>query len=86
MEEPAGLWGFDDELEGPVGECCEPDLEWDVTSHVACLLVELFAKLHHVDSEGTKSLTHLGVGLGYSSQHSEVDGCCMFNSVYLCRP
>lgn len=76
MEEPCGFGGFYYELEGAVGEGCEPDLHGYVSSDVGGLFVELFAEFDHVYSEGAQGLTHLGVGLGDSCQDSEVYGCC----------
>ena len=74
-QEPARLGGLQLELEGPVSEGSELDLEGDVSPDVGRHFIELFAEFHHVDTERTQGLTHLGVGLRYSSQNPQVDGC-----------
>lgn len=76
VQEPAGFWGFDDELESAVGEGSETHLEGDVAVDVPRYLVELLAEFHHVDAEGTQGLTHLRVGLGHARVDAQVHLRC----------
>lgn len=75
LQEPAGLGWLYDELEGAVGEGSEFDLEGYVASDVRGYLIELLAELHHVDSQRTQGLTHFGVGLRHSREHSKIHSC-----------
>ena len=75
MQEPARLWRFHIEFEGTISEGSEANFEGDVAPNVACFFIKLFAEFHHVDSQRTKGLTHLRVGLCHSCQHSQVHSC-----------
>lgn len=77
LEEPAGFRRLYFELEGAVGEGGKLDLERYVSADVRGYLIELFAELHHVDSEWTKGLAHLGVGLGYAGVDAQIDCGCL---------
>lgn len=74
-EKPARLRRLYLELEGTVGECNHLDSKRDVRSEVGGLGVELFAKLHHVDSQRTERLAHFGVGLGDPRIELQVYSC-----------
>jgi hypothetical protein len=38
-------------------------------------LIELLAEFHHVDTERTQRLTHFGIGLRHSREHSKIHSC-----------
>jgi len=77
-QEPTRLRRLHDELESAVSEGSQSDFEGHIAANVARHFVELFAELHHVDTQGAKRLPHLGVGLSDSGEYSQIDlGCLM---------
>jgi len=75
LNEPAGWGRLDDKFEGSVDVGCELNSHWDVLVVGTSTFVELLAKLHHVDSQRTESLTNLWGGLCGSGSAVDPDYC-----------
>ena len=73
LDEPAGGRWLDHVGKGSIRVREQDHSHRDIGSDVASVGIEILAELHHIDTERTEGLTHLGGRLGSSSIDQQVD-------------
>jgi hypothetical protein len=75
LYEPRGGRRLHDKFEASIDVGLKDDAHRHFSVVLACAIIELLAKLHHVDTEGTKGLTDLWGWLGHSGIYIEAHRC-----------